>query len=268
MKKKEKTVCQIIRFRGKIETFFVSIDEFASSINYPSKKSQQSSLKYQQWRLLLIKTIFYFISFFQLLIKNKAKINSCTHNILTYIWLGISIEHFIRVRYWEFSKIIYRLFPPFNVLDLTTGLIKDLFDYLDCLDCGMDGCWGMDYEWIHRPGGWHTPLSCPRTSSPRAAARRCRCRPAPPRSRCRRPPCRSTGRRGRGSHAVSCSICPESSSRISWSPPRWRLWGKFDLKVIPISTNNLRIFLSIMHMSQMLYAGQSALPSVTFLSDF
>ena len=31
MKKKEKTVCQIIRFRGKIETFFVSIDEFASS---------------------------------------------------------------------------------------------------------------------------------------------------------------------------------------------------------------------------------------------
>ena len=31
MKKKEKTVCQIIRFRGKIEAFFVSIDEFDTS---------------------------------------------------------------------------------------------------------------------------------------------------------------------------------------------------------------------------------------------
>ena len=31
MKKKEKTVCQIIRFQGKIEAFFVSIDEFAIS---------------------------------------------------------------------------------------------------------------------------------------------------------------------------------------------------------------------------------------------
>ena len=31
MKKNEKTVCQIIRFRGKIEAFFVSIDEFATS---------------------------------------------------------------------------------------------------------------------------------------------------------------------------------------------------------------------------------------------
>ena len=30
MKKKEKTVFQIIRFRGKIETFLVSIDEFSS----------------------------------------------------------------------------------------------------------------------------------------------------------------------------------------------------------------------------------------------
>ena len=30
MKKKEKTVCQIIRFRGKIEAFLESIDEFAS----------------------------------------------------------------------------------------------------------------------------------------------------------------------------------------------------------------------------------------------
>ena len=28
MKKKGKTVCQIIRFRGKIEAFLVSIDEF------------------------------------------------------------------------------------------------------------------------------------------------------------------------------------------------------------------------------------------------
>ena len=34
MKKKEKTVCQIIRFRGKIEAFFVSIDEFAISIYF------------------------------------------------------------------------------------------------------------------------------------------------------------------------------------------------------------------------------------------
>ena len=34
MKKKEKTVCQIIRFRGKIEAFFVSIDEFAISTIY------------------------------------------------------------------------------------------------------------------------------------------------------------------------------------------------------------------------------------------
>ena len=34
MKKKEKTVCQIIRFRGKIEAFFVSIDEFDTSTNY------------------------------------------------------------------------------------------------------------------------------------------------------------------------------------------------------------------------------------------
>ena len=31
MKKKGKTVCQIIRFRGKIEAFLVSIDEFAIS---------------------------------------------------------------------------------------------------------------------------------------------------------------------------------------------------------------------------------------------
>ena len=31
MKKKEKTVCQIIRFRGKIEAFLVSIDEFGIS---------------------------------------------------------------------------------------------------------------------------------------------------------------------------------------------------------------------------------------------
>ena len=30
MKKKEKMVCQIIRFRGNIETFLVSIDEFPS----------------------------------------------------------------------------------------------------------------------------------------------------------------------------------------------------------------------------------------------
>ena len=31
MKKKEKMVCQIIRFRGKIKKFLVSIDGFASS---------------------------------------------------------------------------------------------------------------------------------------------------------------------------------------------------------------------------------------------
>ena len=35
MKKKEKTVCQIIRFRGKIEAFLVSIDEFAISSDNP-----------------------------------------------------------------------------------------------------------------------------------------------------------------------------------------------------------------------------------------
>ena len=35
MKKKEKTVCQIIRFRGKIEAFLVSIDEFAISTIQP-----------------------------------------------------------------------------------------------------------------------------------------------------------------------------------------------------------------------------------------
>ena len=48
MKKKEKTVCQIIRFRGKIETFFVSIDLFASSINY----------WYLYWFILLAKALF------------------------------------------------------------------------------------------------------------------------------------------------------------------------------------------------------------------
>ena len=31
MKKMEKTIHQIIRFRSRIETFFVSIEEFASS---------------------------------------------------------------------------------------------------------------------------------------------------------------------------------------------------------------------------------------------
>ena len=34
MKKKVKTVCQIIRFRGKIEAFLVSIDEFNISKYY------------------------------------------------------------------------------------------------------------------------------------------------------------------------------------------------------------------------------------------
>ena len=40
MKKKEKTVCQIIRFRGNIDTFLVSIEKFARfniyaiSLNY------------------------------------------------------------------------------------------------------------------------------------------------------------------------------------------------------------------------------------------
>ena len=46
MKKKGKTVCQIIRFRGKIEAFFVSIDEFdTSSINVTPL--QGASLLYQ-----------------------------------------------------------------------------------------------------------------------------------------------------------------------------------------------------------------------------
>ena len=39
MKKKEKTVCQIIRFRGKIEAFLVSIDEFAISSIYITSES-------------------------------------------------------------------------------------------------------------------------------------------------------------------------------------------------------------------------------------
>ena len=39
MKKKEKTVCQIIRFRGKIEAFLVSIDEFAISSIYKASLS-------------------------------------------------------------------------------------------------------------------------------------------------------------------------------------------------------------------------------------
>ena len=43
MKKKEKTVCQIIRFRGKIEAFFVSIDEFATSNFYPISGSKSTS---------------------------------------------------------------------------------------------------------------------------------------------------------------------------------------------------------------------------------
>ena len=36
MKKKVKTVCQIIRFRGKIEAFLVSIDLFDIPRPYPS----------------------------------------------------------------------------------------------------------------------------------------------------------------------------------------------------------------------------------------
>ena len=35
MKKKVKTVCQIIRFRGKIEAFLVSIEEFSSFRSNP-----------------------------------------------------------------------------------------------------------------------------------------------------------------------------------------------------------------------------------------
>ena len=35
MKKMEKTIQQIIRFRSRIETFFVSIEYFASSIEVP-----------------------------------------------------------------------------------------------------------------------------------------------------------------------------------------------------------------------------------------
>ena len=38
MKKKEKTVCQIIRFRGNIDTFLVSIEKFARfSYQYEAK---------------------------------------------------------------------------------------------------------------------------------------------------------------------------------------------------------------------------------------
>ena len=36
MKKKVKTVCQIIRFRGKIEAFLVSIDLFDIPTYYPN----------------------------------------------------------------------------------------------------------------------------------------------------------------------------------------------------------------------------------------
>ena len=39
MKKKGKTVCQIIRFRGKIEAFLESIDEFASFSTYSEEKA-------------------------------------------------------------------------------------------------------------------------------------------------------------------------------------------------------------------------------------
>ena len=44
MKKKEKTVCQIIRFRGKIEAFLVSIDEFAISIRYTCQQGNRELL--------------------------------------------------------------------------------------------------------------------------------------------------------------------------------------------------------------------------------
>ena len=49
MKKKEKTVCQIIRFRGKIDTFLVSIDEFSSFNNYNIQC--QTRLYYSQTKM-------------------------------------------------------------------------------------------------------------------------------------------------------------------------------------------------------------------------
>ena len=51
MKKKGKTVCQIIRFRGKIEAFFVSIDEFAISNFYTTNQEEKIGLLVNQWTL-------------------------------------------------------------------------------------------------------------------------------------------------------------------------------------------------------------------------
>ena len=54
MKKKEKTVCQIIRFWGKIEAFLVSIDEFAiSSLQSVFKvQSESNNRRFQPgWNL-------------------------------------------------------------------------------------------------------------------------------------------------------------------------------------------------------------------------
>ena len=44
MKKKEKTVCQIIRFRGNIDTFLVLIEKFARFNNLA-----QNNLNFASW---------------------------------------------------------------------------------------------------------------------------------------------------------------------------------------------------------------------------
>ena len=46
MKKKVKTVCQIIRFRGKIEAFLVSIEEFSSFRNL------KYEVKMEKWGIM------------------------------------------------------------------------------------------------------------------------------------------------------------------------------------------------------------------------
>ena len=57
MKKKEKTVCQIIRFRGKIEAFLVSIDEFAISTKYGPGGPRQRQAKTNQDKVRRIKQL-------------------------------------------------------------------------------------------------------------------------------------------------------------------------------------------------------------------
>ena len=49
MKKKVKTVCQIIRFRGKIEAFLVSIDLF----DIPSTNTKKTVLNHKTARKIV-----------------------------------------------------------------------------------------------------------------------------------------------------------------------------------------------------------------------